>query len=305
MINNKKVVILLSSYNGGENIKEQIESILNQTYRNFTLIIRDDGSTDNTCRIIKNMAALDERITFIEDGKNLGYPGCFYYLTDNAPDADYYFFSDQDDYWLEDKIEHAIKVMEKYNSDIPLAYYARYRVCDSNLKPVNDSRISHKPITLKKALFEVCSLEFTMAINHTGLKLLNANKPSFCTGRGTWMCMLYAALGKIICDDYVCALYRRHENTVTSSSMSGWGLFVWRFKNFFKNGGFADYRDILTDFNKTVGHRLDKKNKRMLHALSRKKYFPYVIIKTFYPCRFRSKLIDEIALRISFLIGKL
>lgn len=304
-MNSKKVVVLLSTYNGEKYVKKQIKSILAQTYSNISLIIRDDGSTDNTCTIIKDLESKDSRITFIQDGKNLGYPACFYYLTDNAPIADYYFFCDQDDYWLKNKIEHAVSIFEKQDSSIPIAYYSRYIICDEHLNKIQTSPVIKNEITLKKALFEVCGLEFTMAINRSALILLNQNKPSFCSGRGTWMCMLYASLGKIICDDYVSALYRRHNQAVTSSSMNGIGLFLWRLKNFFFNDGFKDYKEILSDFQKTVGPKLDTNEMKMLEILSATKYFPNALHKIFYPHRLRSRFLDEIFLRVTFILGKL
>lgn len=305
MSNSSRAVILLSTYNGEKYIESQINSILLQTHENFLLYIRDDGSTDNTVSIIEEFQTKEPRIFFIKDDKNLGYPACFYQLTDIAPKADYYFFADQDDFWMPDKIERAISVIENSNKKGPIAYYSNYHICDENLNIVGHSSFSGKKITLCNSLFQVAGLEFTMAINYEALILLNNNKPSYCSGRGTWMSMLYAAFGNIILDDYYCAFYRRHSSAVTSSSQSGFGLFMWRISNFFKNNGFADYREILDDFNKVCGAKLDRKNRRMVFNFSRQKYFPYVITKLFYPKRLRDKLIDELALRFVFMLGKL
>lgn len=63
-------------------------------------------------------------------------------------------------------------------------------------------------IKLKDTLFEVCGLEFTMAVNRKALKLLNSHKPSFSTGRGTWMSMLYSVYADIVFDEEPCAFYR-------------------------------------------------------------------------------------------------
>lgn len=87
-----KAIVLLSSYNGAEYIGAQIESIISQSYDNWELIIRDDNSGDGTVDIIKDYCRRDSRIHLISDDKgNLGYPACFYELTDTAPDAEYYF----------------------------------------------------------------------------------------------------------------------------------------------------------------------------------------------------------------------
>ena len=52
-MNEKKVAVIMSTYNGEEFVAEQMDSILNQTYKNIEIIVRDDGSKDSTTKIIK------------------------------------------------------------------------------------------------------------------------------------------------------------------------------------------------------------------------------------------------------------
>ena len=61
----KKVAVIMSTYNGEEFVREQIESILNQTYKNFEIIVRDDGSKDQTCNIIKEYQKKHSNIKFM------------------------------------------------------------------------------------------------------------------------------------------------------------------------------------------------------------------------------------------------
>lgn len=99
-----KVVILMSTYNGEEYLESQIKSILNQTYKKWQLYIRDDGSTDNTVNIIEKYCALDPRINFYNENSrnNVGVVHSFMELLENV-EADYYMFSDQDDFWLKNR----------------------------------------------------------------------------------------------------------------------------------------------------------------------------------------------------------
>lgn len=303
-----KAIVLLSSYNGAEYIGAQIESIISQSYDNWKLIIRDDNSGDGTVDIIKDYCRRDSRIHLISDDKgNLGYPACFYELTDTAPDAEYYFFADQDDVWFPDKIERAIRMLSALTDNRPAAYYGGYTICDENLASIRTAAPNHPAgshIKLKDTLFEVCGLEFTMAVNRKALKLLNSHKPSFSTGRGTWMSMLYSVYADIVFDEEPCAFYRRHESAVTASNQSFWGLWIWRFKYLF-GGGFKDFHDIIKDFYQTVGPELDVSDRRLLRLFSGEKYFPDVITKVFYPKRLRSRMMDEMALRFAFLIGRI
>ncbi len=298
-----KAILLISTYNGEAYLEAMLDSVVAQTYENLQVYIRDDGSKDRTVEILNEYQEKYSNIHIIEGDKNLGYPACFYYLTDNAPEADYYFFADQDDVWFPDKVSRAVKRLSK-EGEGPLAYYAGYVVCDGNLEEVSRSAKVNKEIKFKDTIYEVCGLEFTMAINSEAMKLLNANKPTFSSARGIWMSMLFSGLGRVIYDNEPCAYYRRHEAAVTSSAQSGIGLWIWRIKNFFRGDGAKDYRDILTDFCQTVGPKLSEKDYKAIKLFSRRKYFPYAIMKTFYPRRLRRGLMEEVALRVTFLINK-
>lgn len=98
--------ILLATYNGEQYLKTQLYSLLAQTYTNWRLLIHDDGSTDKTIEIIKEFQKLDNRITLIEDGIKCGGAGAnFLHLLKNYAEAEYIVFCDQDDLWLENKLE--------------------------------------------------------------------------------------------------------------------------------------------------------------------------------------------------------
>ena len=90
----RKVAILLSTYNGEKYVKEQIDSFLNQTYKNVEIIVRDDGSKDSTVKILKEYQNNYNNIK-LTVGKNLGFIKSFFELL-KLGDADYYAFADQD-----------------------------------------------------------------------------------------------------------------------------------------------------------------------------------------------------------------
>ena len=136
MVNrSKSVLILMTTYNGAEYIKEQIESIINQSNSNWTLIIRDDGSKDGTVKIIKKTCVNPSRINFIENsserhGAYLNFWSLVHYAK-MQKDYDYYFFSDQDDVWLPDKIESMIGFdKEQGKNEVPRLIYADMQVID-------------------------------------------------------------------------------------------------------------------------------------------------------------------------------
>ena len=76
----KKVDILLATYNGEKYLKEQLDSILSQTYSEFRLLISDDASTDNTKKILEEYTEKDKRIIVFCQQKNLGVIKNFEFL---------------------------------------------------------------------------------------------------------------------------------------------------------------------------------------------------------------------------------
>lgn len=105
--------ILLATYNGEKYLDSQITSIVNQTYKEWTLYIRDDVSFDNTQGVIKKWALLDSRIKLVDNrNESLGIGGNFLRLLRYST-ADYICFCDQDDYWFENKLEVLYKVIKE------------------------------------------------------------------------------------------------------------------------------------------------------------------------------------------------
>lgn len=302
----KKVAVLLASYNGERYIGKQIESIMRQNYPDIELYIRDDCSTDGTVDVIKEYAKKYDRIHLIESDRNLGYPGCFYALTDDTDIvADYYAFADQDDYWLKNKISRAVSVLNEQSDETACSYYSGYMMCKSNLKAQKKSTPRRRTeISFKESLFEVCGLEFTQVVNAKAMDLIRTYKPQKANAGGTWMSPLISGMGKVIYDSYCSAYYRRHESTVTNSDMGVFGIWIWRIREFLF-GGFDEYRVLLDDINEVIGPMLPKEDQRTIALFSAKKSVINQLRKTFYPARLRSGLIDELALRFMFIIWRL
>ncbi|HOV15546.1 MAG TPA: glycosyltransferase, partial [Spirochaetota bacterium] len=124
-----KINILMSTYNGEKYLKEQLDSLLNQTYKNIKIYIRDDGSSDNTLNILKEYNKENKINLFV--GENIGFVKSFFWLIKNSDNADYYSFSDQDDVWFPGKLEKAINLLNKYDSQIPTLYFSNFDYYDS------------------------------------------------------------------------------------------------------------------------------------------------------------------------------
>ena len=124
--------ILLASYNGEKYISEQINSIISQSYEDWKLIIRDDGSNDKTLKIIEEFEKKDRRIQLIRDDKgNLGVARNFEELLSYSK-ADFIMFADQDDIWFHDKIKDTLLVMKNKNQSIPQLVFTNSTVIKNN-----------------------------------------------------------------------------------------------------------------------------------------------------------------------------
>ena len=120
-----EVDILLATYNGERFVSEQIDSLKKQTFRNWRLLIHDDGSSDATAVILRRFAAEDSRITLIEDGIRFGKaPLNFLHLL-RISSAPRVMFCDQDDIWFPDKVEKMLGMSRKLREDIPGVVYSR------------------------------------------------------------------------------------------------------------------------------------------------------------------------------------
>lgn len=128
---NEKIDILLATYNGEKYLREQIESILHQTYKNIHLIISDDKSTDNTREILKEYEKYNNIDIYYQE-KNLGYVKNFEFLLKKVENK-YYMLSDQDDVWLKEKVEKSMDTLKKNDADL---VFGDLEVVDENLKTI-------------------------------------------------------------------------------------------------------------------------------------------------------------------------
>jgi len=216
-----KVNILLSTYNGEKYLSKQIDSIINQTFSNWNLLIRDDGSKDKTPQIIKEYCSKDERIHFINESNisNVGVHRSFKELA-AFEEADYYFLSDQDDVWKKKKIEKMLQVAHgKSNSrwSGPKLYYSDLTIVNSKLEVISE-RIknpegNHKAPILKDFLANNvvtgCSAMFNLTLRNLWLA-----DSEIIALHDSMLGILAAAFGQLIFIDEPLIYYRQHEANV-------------------------------------------------------------------------------------------
>ena len=110
------VNVLISTYNGEKYIREQIESILAQSYPDIRIYVRDDGSKDDTAKILWEYS--EKKLIRFVRGRNVGYGRSFGRLLRIAKEGDFWAFCDQDDIWLPDKVKWAVEWLEQQPADV-------------------------------------------------------------------------------------------------------------------------------------------------------------------------------------------
>ncbi len=300
----EKVAVLLSAYNGEKYIREQLESILAQTYSNIEIYVRDDGSKDGTVEILEEYESAGK--IHLEKGQNVGFIKSFEWLIANSGMAAYYAFSDQDDVWFEDKIERAVSKMEAEPKDIPVLYFSNYDFYDGDLNYISTKNYINPNISFLNSLVDCLPLGFNTVFNYKAKAMVTEEMPEKSTGHDWWMYMVCAGFGKVIHDTHSTVKYRRTGSNVSDGGANFWKFQVWRFKKFFLNDHFAVVHEHIKDFRRIYYDRLSPENQKYIDMFSMDGFHPLnQLKKTFYPKKMRQRAIDELFIRIIFLIGKL
>lgn len=158
-----KVSIIIPVYNAEKFIGKTIESVLNQTYKNWEMLLFNDKSKDDSLKIIKKYSEKDERIKVIDSKENVGVVVARNKLIEIATGG-FIAFLDADDYWREQKLEKQIKYMKEQNALISCTEYIRVT---EDEKEIND-------IIIK----EIITYEDMLKNNYLGCLTVvyNANK---------------------------------------------------------------------------------------------------------------------------------
>ncbi|MDR6733851.1 glycosyltransferase [Sphingobacterium sp. 2149] len=206
--------ILLATYNGEKFLENQLLSIISQNFKDWRLVVHDDGSSDNTIAILRKYQSLDSRISIIEDGvvcesaaKNFLH--LLSYVT-----SEYIIFCDQDDIWFESKLQVLFDLIK--NESGPAAAYC-------NAYAYNGINITKNKITLyerdslENSLFlnggiQGCSLMFNRALLDEVIDF-----PDDIFMHDHFITMAAVSFGKVIYSDHSLMLYRQHANNVTGN----------------------------------------------------------------------------------------
>ena len=236
--------IILGSYNGERYIKQQIESFFHQTQLPDLLIVSDDASTDHTIEVVKALAEVSPfPIKIIENITNSGYTRNFEKLLEVA-DGDIIFFSDQDDYWLPEKIEIVTKQFLK--SEKTMWVINDMILADGNLEPTPFTQLANiRKIGMSDETFVAgCAIAIRKEWKSIVLPF-----PKNYEGHDNWISRLAAITSSRSIIEKPLQLYRRHGSNISQS--------------------FASKTEKVSQFSAAISHGLQSAEKGWIKELER------------------------------------
>ena len=221
MVNDSFVSVIMPSFNSEKHIKQAVESVLNQTYQNWELLISDDGSTDSTREIIEQCIKVDERIKLFKLSENSG-AGMARNNSIKLSKGRFIAFLDSDDVWLPQKLEKQIQFMLESNCYLS---YTSYTKIEENGDVRGDvsipPKVRYKDLLNTNVIATLTAIYDSKEIGKTYMNSLK-KRQDYCL----WLAILKKvdfAMGI----DEVLAKYR-----VSTSSLSGdkWSAMAYQWK---------------------------------------------------------------------------
>ncbi|WP_300708829.1 glycosyltransferase family 2 protein [Limnohabitans sp.] len=240
------VHILLATYNGANYLQAQLQSIARQTHSQWTLTVSDDGSTDETVNIVKTFAQNSpQTVTLLQGPCEGSSTRNFCHLVQHAPantKQDLYAFCDQDDVWLDTKLERAVQWHAQHLQQPVRLYCGRTQFVNEQLKPIGLSPGIRRPPSFGNALVQNIASGNTMVLNPAVLAAQKKVQPEHSVWHDWTTYLVATALGgEVWFDDEPCLLYRQHGGNVIGSN-NGLSAQIRRLKPLFE-GRFKQWTD--------------------------------------------------------------
>lgn len=240
----------MAVYNGETYIRQQLESIIHQSYLGWQLYIRDDGSTDGTKAILNEYKKkYNDKIIILDNSeKRLGAKGNFAYLFNHAIVADYYLFCDQDDVWQENKLKYLLEIMKRQEDKRPVLVYHNMEVMDKagcllcqSFSKYTGLKLRKKNILQQLVMYN-CIPGCCMMFNYN-LKMQIGKIPKDCFMHDWWVVLVSQCLeGTIIYCNKTLGSYRQHGNNEVGAVKKEKvinnvkrSLSIWKIKRYYNN----------------------------------------------------------------------
>ena len=266
-----KLIVLMSTYNGEQYIRQQLVSLLDQDFKPDKIYIRDDGSTDDTVNILEEYASQHSFISYYCGKRNKGPGRSFFELIRECEKADYYALCDQDDVWFKDKLSTAVEELNKYDNSEPLLYCSKYTLTDSDLNPI-DSDVSdlYNFSDFQHSLVYHTAPGCTFVFNDAAKEKIIQYDPDqeYFVIHDAIIHKVVTMFGKMILDRSSHMFYRQHSGNQIGMTANKAKTFFGRISRFL-NGKMKNYRsNTAKSLLKVYGDECDEDKKRLLNIVA-------------------------------------
>lgn len=299
------VQVLLATYNGARYLSAQLDSILTQSFKELQIVVRDDGSSDETVDIVEQVRKRDKRIVACYRGEHKGVVGSFFELLARA-NGKYVAFADQDDVWLPHKLERAVEALESTEPGVPALYCSRLIYVDKALNEIGRSRCPSKPLCIRNALVENIASGCTTVLNQPAAKLLTQfPTPADVQMHDWWSYIVISAFGRVIFDEKPSILYRQHNSNAVGVATNPFHHFFRKVSGHLaRKPGLA--RRQARAFHEQYGNRLKPEAAAIVNDFLNLRSGPAAIPYLFSGHRvYRQQALDDMALLGLMLAGRI
>ena len=298
MSNKPRVLVFLSAYNGEKYLPEQLDSIFKQKDVDVFVVVSDDVSSDDSLELLRRYES-EGRLCVHANKHNQGFTYNFLDLIylNKFKGYDYYALSDQDDYWMEDKLIHAINKLQEEDKHF---YCSNLTVVDSNLQnpsPMNKFKIKKKDYHASYLLENICT-GCTVVFDNDYINQLYKYYPNDIYLHDYWLFLIAVFTSSYVYDPESRILYRQHENNMIGSENENISYYLKKFKSS-KNYRHNLFSQLLLGYSNEMSKDDIKDIKSFLSYKKR----PSQRFRIFFSKRFKTK--DHSKLRkIKLLLGK-
>ncbi len=301
------LVVLMSTYNGEKYIREQLDSLLNQKLLPTKILIRDDGSRDDTVNILEEYASNNKIIDYY-CGPNIGPAKSFFELINKCEEYDYYSLCDQDDVWFEDKLSTAINTLEKEDNSIPLLYAGRFTLTDENLNPLkSDISKLYSYSDFAHSLIYHSAPGCTFVFNNEARKQIikyDVNK-EYCIIHDAIIHKVVTMFGKMVLDLEPHMYYRQHKNNVYGLTANKVIEFFHRVNNFL-SGRVKNYRsNTAKSLLNVYGSECGEEEKKLLNIVANYKNSKVLKKKLMNSPCFKTNTNNDVFFKALVLVNKI
>lgn len=298
----KKVNVLVAVYNGEKYLREQLDSVLAQTYPDIEIYIRDDGSTDGSKNILKEYEKY--RNVHVIYGENIGFSQNFLSLLKIASDGDYWAFCDQDDYWFPEKVEKSVAWLKLQDEQKPQMYSCAYYNTDEYLQ---NKSLRLKPsyrYDFPQKITHIIHRGFSTTFNKVARQMALRSDFKGIPSHDHWIEYITFVFGNIYDATEPLAYHRRHFDAFGYDTKHHFRYLKRTIETL------DTFNHIITDtakeFYEVFHDELDEKDRKLLKCFLIDRYsFKNSLRKAFFPQRWiPNSWKTEIFTRVCMLIGK-